>query len=52
MFIKKYVKSDKIYYMLVIVEQTNDDKPHFINCFIPEQLALILNKNGIDIKEK
>lgn len=53
MFIKKYVKNDKIYYMLVVVEQLKrDEKPHFINCFIPEKLAECLVKLGVEIKNE
>ncbi len=51
MFIKKYIKNDNTYYKLVIVEQTNQDKPHFINTFIPEALANMLVKLGVKIDE-
>lgn len=53
MFIKKYVKNEKKYFMLVIVEQKKkDEKPHFINCFIPEQLANMLIKLGLECRNK
>lgn len=53
MFIKKYVKNEKVYFMLVIVEQTKKGKkPHFINCFIPEQLANMLIKCGLECKSR
>lgn len=53
MFIKKYVKNEKTYFMLVVVEQNKkNEKPHFINCFITEQLANVLIKLGVECKCK
>lgn len=51
MFIKKYVKEGNIYYKLVLIELTNQDKPHYINMFIPEALANMLVKLGVNIDE-
>ena len=53
MFIKKYVKNSKTYFMLVVVEQLNrSEKPHFINCFITEQLAEVLIRLGVEVKNE
>jgi len=51
MFIKKYVKEKNTYYMLVVVEQVKgQEKPHFINTFIPEKLANCLIDCGVEVK--
>lgn len=53
MFIKKYVKDDKTYYMLLFgLQNKRDEKPHFIKFFIPEQLANMLIKLGVECKCK
>ena len=53
MFLRKYTKNSKDYYILTFVFQNgNNKKPDFKKCFIPEKLALILIKSGVELKNE
>jgi len=59
MFIKKVEKNGETYFILTICEKVEkgqgkgkDNDTHFISVFIPEALAIALNRCGVEIKEK
>lgn len=53
MFLKKYVKENKTYYLLVqVFQRGKDNKPNFEQCFIPEKLAQMLIKLGVEVKNE
>ena len=53
MFLKKYIKENKTYYLLVqVFQRGKDNKPNFEQCFIPEKLAQMLIKLGVEVKNE
>lgn len=59
MFIKKVKKNGETFFILTICEKVDkgtgkgkDADTHFISTFIPQQLALMLVKLGVTLKEK